>query len=60
MPHTWQGWLVLAGYLAVVIGPAVLLGGDRGGAAALAAVVVATPLLVWVCIRKGEPPGRPR
>lgn len=58
VPQTWQGWLVLTSYLAVVLAPAVLLDGDGGGVATLVAVVVATPLLVWVCFLKGEPPGK--
>lgn len=57
-PRTWEGGLILTGYVALVLAPAVLLDGDRRGVATLAAVVVATPTLVWVCWRKGEPPGR--
>jgi hypothetical protein len=57
VPQTWQGWLVLVGYTTVVLAPAALLEGDRGGVATLAAVAVATPLLVWLHVKKGEPPG---
>ncbi len=61
VPQTWQGWLVLISYLVVVLAPAMLLDGDNGvGVATLVVVMVATPLLVWVCFLKGEPPGTRR
>jgi hypothetical protein len=58
LPSAWQGWLVLAAYLAVITVPAVLLPEEHVGWL-LAVVLVATPLLVWVCWRKGEPPHHP-
>jgi hypothetical protein len=58
LPRTWEGWLVLAAYLACVLAPAVLLS-ERREVGILAAVVVATPVLVWICFLKGEPPGGP-
>ena len=58
-PQTWEGWLVLVAYMAVVLAPAALLS-ERKEEGILAAVVLATPVLVWVCFKKGEPPGSPR
>jgi hypothetical protein len=55
LPATWQGWAVLGGYGAVVLAP-LTLGGDRGTRVSLAAFAVATPALVWISYRKGEPP----
>lgn len=52
-PNTWQGWLVLAAYASAVVAAAVVLAERR--TAALAAVLAATSLLLWVCLRKGEP-----
>jgi hypothetical protein len=54
VPLTWQGWVLLVAYLAVVLVPLFL--GSVGVWVSLAAVVIATPLLMWVCTRKGEPP----
>ena len=58
LPSAWQGWLVLAAYVAAVLAPAVLLP-ERYVGWVLAAVVLATPGLVWVCWKKGEPPHPP-
>jgi hypothetical protein len=58
LPSAWQGWLVLAAYLAAVTVPAVLLP-ERLKGWTLAALVVATPTFVWVCWKKGEPPHPP-
>ena len=55
VPRTWQGWLVLISYLVVVLAPAMLFEGEAVGVATLVAVLVASPLLIWVCFRKGEP-----
>ncbi len=53
MPATWEGWAVLGGYAAVALGPMVL--GERGATASLVGVTVATPVVIAVCLRKGEP-----
>jgi hypothetical protein len=55
LPTTWQGWAVLGGYGVVVLAP-LALGGETGAKLSLAAVAVATPALLWVSYRKGEPP----
>ena len=54
LPLTWQGWCVIGGYLAVVLVP--LFFGTAGAIATLVAAAVATPILLWICYRKGEPP----
>lgn len=55
-PQTWEGWLVLIAYLTAVLVPGVWLPGRAGGLGTLLALAVATPLLLWVCLAKGEPP----
>ncbi len=55
IPVTWQGWAVLGAYLVVILAP-LALGGAAGATGSLVALVIATPLLVWVGYRKGEPP----
>ena len=55
LPRTWQGLAVLVAYLVVVLAPLVLWG-EEGAPWSLTPVLVATPLLLWVCLKKGEPP----
>jgi hypothetical protein len=55
-PVTWQGWSVLAAFIALLAGGAVVIAPSRGlplylGYAALLAVA-----LVGICWLKGEPP----
>lgn len=50
-PLTWQGWLVMIGYLIAVLGPTA--SGDPG--LTVVAVLVGTPLLLLACLRHGEP-----
>jgi hypothetical protein len=54
LPASWQGWVALGAYGVVVLGP-LLLGDDRGVALSIGALIVATPVFLWVCYRKGEP-----
>ncbi len=54
LPSAWQGWAVYIGYAVVVLGP-LTLGTLTGALLSLGAALVATPLLMWVCVRKGEP-----
>ena len=49
LPIAWQGWAVLAGYLAVIIGTVPLAG--RSLLAHLSVVAVATAILMFVCAR---------
>ncbi len=68
-PATWQGWLVLAVYLAIVIGMAVLVFGPlaktNGAPPAnlpqmialfVLVDVVATGALITICYKTGEKP----
>lgn len=55
-PQTWEGWLVLVACTAAILVPALLLPGRAGGLGALLGLAVGTPLLLWVCFAKGEPP----
>ena len=56
MPLVWQGWLVLAVYLALV-GAIVAAYPPRTGAIRFAVLVaLATALLTFVCWLTGEPP----
>jgi hypothetical protein len=53
-PSTWQGWLVLAGYVVTIAVPALLLPDRPRIVGAVAAT--ATLLLLWICLARGEPP----
>ena len=52
VPRTWQGWLVLLGFCAVVLVAAVTAPDPRW---TLAVVVLATVALLLICLKKGEP-----
>jgi FtsH-binding integral membrane protein len=51
----WQGWAVLFAYTAALLGPVFLL--PKQPAVWVVFMVVGTVLLLWVCSKKGEPPG---
>jgi hypothetical protein len=53
LPRTWEGWLVLAAYVISVVALGVLVPERRGMFAA--GLLVATAVLLWVCLKKGEP-----
>ena len=57
-PHTWQGWLVLDAYLAVLIASLfiTMFGGGGNSLFGLAGIGLATVAFLFVCIKKGEPP----
>jgi len=55
LPSAWQGWAVLGAYALAILAPAVLLP-ERLAGLTLVAALVATPVLIWVCLKKGEPP----
>lgn len=55
-PRRWQGWVVLALYMAAVVGLALRFPPQREPAVFLIGVGVATVLLIIVCVLKGEPP----
>ena len=56
IPATWQGRVVLAAYMVVVVGAVHFLPPARDALAFAAVIVVATLALLLVCLRKGEPP----
>jgi hypothetical protein len=55
-PSTWQGWTVLAAYLALVLAGIPWIQFAWGGGPYLLYVLGLTVLLVAVCWLKGEPP----
>lgn len=55
-PTAWQGWLVLAAYVAALTAAALGFPPDHRPVAFFACVIVATMLLLVVCRLKGEPP----
>ncbi len=54
LPLSWQGWVVYAGYLVLVLAP-LTLGSLAGALAAGISLLIFTPMLVWICRKKGEP-----
>lgn len=55
-PSTWQGWLVLAGFVGFMIGAGCWFASSENLISYLVAVSVAMVLLLFICYRKGEPP----
>lgn len=55
LPLTWQGWVVLGVFAALLSAGALLLTPGRGPAFAIY-VLVTSAALVLVCYLKGEPP----
>ena len=58
IPKTWQGWLVLAVFGALLFAGSVVLPPARQIGLYLAYVAVLCGLLIGVCWLKGEPPRR--
>jgi nitrate/nitrite transporter NarK len=56
IPATWQGWLVLAAFIALVVAGTFLFPPHRMVAAYIAYIVVLCAALTSVCWLKGEPP----
>lgn len=57
LPATWQGWVVLVGYIAAVALIGAYLSPDRHPLLFPIGIAFATCLLIGVCLKKGEPPG---
>lgn len=59
-PATWQGWVIVLGYIAIVIGLASFIGNgfdSRAGSTTFTFLVfLLTVLLLVVCYAKGETP----
>jgi hypothetical protein len=56
LPLTWQGWVVLAVFFALVLTGGFLFPPRKALAAYISFVVVLAALLVGVCWLTGEPP----
>jgi hypothetical protein len=56
VPRTWQGWLVLAAFVLLMVVGALIFPPRAEPRPYLAYVAVLCVLLVAVCWRKGEPP----
>ena len=57
LPQAWQGWVVFIGFFVLLVAGAVVLLPHRG-ISFLVLVTVLVALLIFVCAKKGEPPGR--
>lgn len=57
-PITWQGWLVLITYLALVVSGIPVVQASKGDIAYLVYLVFLTVVLVTICWLKGQPPSR--
>lgn len=55
-PATWQGWLVLVGYLVLVLGGLLFVDLRDGVAGYLLYVAFLSVLVIAICWRTGEPP----
>jgi lipoprotein signal peptidase len=56
IPSTWQGWLVLAGFVILLVIGSTLFPPRKQMWAYLAYVVALGALLIGICWLKGEPP----
>ena len=56
LPATWQGWVVLILWAAIVLAGLALLNHRHQTAPKLAFVLVMALVLVLICYWKGEPP----
>ena len=63
-PATKEGWLVIIGYLVLVVGVEVVLGKKAVTEPSFYDVTVGglfifvlTAFLIWICFKKGEKPG---
>jgi len=56
LPVTWQGWLVLAAFFALVLLGVYLFPPRRSLAIFLSYIVVLSLLMIGMCWLKGEPP----
>lgn len=61
MPATWEGWLVLLGFIALNVGNWYRLhpdttGDDRAAVAFAVETFVLVAVLLWICWKKGEAP----
>jgi hypothetical protein len=57
-PVTWQGWVVLIVYLALVVAGIPVVKVPKGEIAYLGYVALLTIVLIAICWMTGEPPSR--
>ena len=55
-PRTWQGWATLLGHIALLAGGTILFDKRTQVGLYLLYVAVITGLLLFICVRTGEPP----
>ena len=55
LPLTWQGWVVLATYVAVLVAAAFFIDVNKRPVVYSAIVLAASAVLVGICWVKGEP-----
>ena len=56
LPSTWEGWLVLLGYLILLPVAVTLFPPDRNIPGFLASMFGLSGVLIAICVWKGEPP----
>ena len=56
VPETWQGWTVIAGYVALTGAGIIVIVPSMRPASFLAYLIVLTLVLIAICRAKGEPP----
>ncbi|MCC2954099.1 hypothetical protein LK542_00550 [Massilia sp. IC2-477] len=56
LPLTWQGWVVFVGFFVLLVAGAIFYLPDSPGWY-LFHVFCLVDLLIFICARKGEPPG---
>jgi hypothetical protein len=55
LPITWEGWVVFAAFIGLVVAGAVIMPPGRSPAGFIATIVVLVILFAAVCWWKGEP-----
>jgi len=55
-PSTWQGWVVLLAYLALVLGGIPFIQAPKGSVVYIAYALMLTVALIAICWLTGEPP----
>ena len=56
LPATWEGWIVLSAYIALVMAGALLLSPAKDTVSFIIFIVGVSLLLLGICWFKGEPP----
>lgn len=56
-PRCWQGWLVIAVYVAMLSAGALLFPPDKHPGIFAANILIFSGVLIFVCVLKGEKPG---